>query len=65
MRFACAETRIKSSRFKLMRFGTECIITYVQGSVFVEFSDFSTVEKFLKEDSKPTWNGTELITMSK
>ena len=65
MRFACAGTRIKNSRFELMYFSTDRILTYVQGSVFVEFSDFSTVEKFLKEDAKPTWNGTELVTMSK
>ncbi|KAF7974611.1 hypothetical protein HWV62_11578 [Athelia sp. TMB] len=36
-----------------------------KGSVFVEFADFSTVEKFLKADPKPQWKGEELLTMSK
>ncbi|THH06498.1 hypothetical protein EW145_g4041, partial [Phellinidium pouzarii] len=36
-----------------------------KGSVFVEFSDMSTVERFLNADPKPTWNGEELKIMSK
>lgn len=36
-----------------------------QGSVFVEFADFSSVEAFLKADPKPTWEGKELLIMSK
>ncbi|KZP26565.1 hypothetical protein FIBSPDRAFT_854611 [Athelia psychrophila] len=36
-----------------------------KGSVFVEFADFSTVEKFLKADPKPQWKGEDLLTMSK
>ncbi|KAF8628179.1 hypothetical protein AX15_004060 [Amanita polypyramis BW_CC] len=36
-----------------------------KGSVFVEFADFSTVEKFLNQDPKPTWNGAELLILSK
>ncbi len=36
-----------------------------QGSVFVEFDDMSSVEKFLTADPKPTWEGKELLTMSK
>jgi lupus La protein len=34
-------------------------------SIFVEFADFSTVEKVLKSDPQPTWNGEELLIMSK
>jgi hypothetical protein len=37
----------------------------VQGSVFVEFSDFSSVEVFLKADPKPSWNGEDLLIMTK
>ena len=36
-----------------------------QGSVFVEFDDMSAVEKFLNADPKPTWEGKELLIMSK
>lgn len=36
-----------------------------KGSVFVEFDDMSSVEKFLNADPKPTWNGQELLIMSK
>ncbi|KAF5353435.1 hypothetical protein D9756_008032 [Leucocoprinus leucothites] len=36
-----------------------------KGSVFVEFADFSSVENFLKADPKPTWDGKELLIMSK
>lgn len=37
----------------------------LQGSVFVEFEDMKTVEAFLNADPKPSWDGTELLTMSK
>lgn len=36
-----------------------------KGSVFVEFTDFETVDKFLDADHKPTWEGKELLVMSK
>ena len=36
-----------------------------KGSVFVEFTDFETVEKFLTADPKPTWEGNGLLLMSK
>ncbi|KAI6017863.1 hypothetical protein EDC04DRAFT_470939 [Pisolithus marmoratus] len=36
-----------------------------KGSVFVEFATMSSVETFLNADPKPTWNGEELLTMSK
>lgn len=36
-----------------------------QGSVFVEFDDMSSVESFLNADPKPTWEGKELLIMSK
>ena len=36
-----------------------------QGSVFVEFADFKSVGAFLDADPKPTWNGEELLIMSK
>jgi len=42
------------------------ILTEVlQGSVFVEFADYKSVEAFLHADPKPTWNGEELLIMSK
>ena len=36
-----------------------------KGSVFVEFTDFETVDKFLNADNKPSWEGKELLVMSK
>lgn len=36
-----------------------------KGSVFVEFTDFETVDKILNADHKPTWEGNELLVMSK
>ncbi|PPR05429.1 hypothetical protein CVT26_011307 [Gymnopilus dilepis] len=36
-----------------------------KGSVFTEFTDFETVEKFLKAEPKPTWEGKELLIMTK
>ena len=33
--------------------------------MFVEFDSMSTVEKFLTADPKPTWDGKELLIMSK
>ncbi|KAJ3568579.1 hypothetical protein NP233_g5616 [Leucocoprinus birnbaumii] len=36
-----------------------------KGSVFAEFADFSSVEAFLKVDPKPTFEGKELLIMSK
>ncbi|KAF4611811.1 hypothetical protein D9613_003940 [Agrocybe pediades] len=36
-----------------------------KGSVFVEFTDFETVDQFLKADPKPTWEGKELLIMTK
>jgi lupus La protein len=36
-----------------------------QGSVFAEFAEFETVEKFLTADPKPSWGGKELLIMSK
>lgn len=37
----------------------------VQGSVFAEFADFKSVGAFLDADPKPSWNGEELLIMSK
>ncbi|KAI0830362.1 hypothetical protein BC628DRAFT_1532193 [Trametes gibbosa] len=36
-----------------------------KGSVFVEFADFKSVDAFLNADPKPTWEGEELLIMSK
>ncbi|KAF8636079.1 hypothetical protein AX17_003786 [Amanita inopinata Kibby_2008] len=36
-----------------------------KGSVFTEFSDFTSVDKFLNCDPKPSWDGSELLIMSK
>ncbi|KAK0445634.1 uncharacterized protein EV420DRAFT_1622634 [Desarmillaria tabescens] len=36
-----------------------------KGSVFVEFTEMSGVETFLNADPKPTWEGKELVIMSK
>lgn len=33
--------------------------------MFVEFSDFESVDKFLKADPKPTWEDKELLIMTK
>lgn len=41
------------------------LLIYKQNSVFVEFADFKSVEAFLKADPKPTWDGKELLIMSK
>ena len=48
-----------------IRTRTNPVLMNLQGSVFVEFEDMKTVETFLNADPKPTWNGTELLTMSK
>ncbi|KAG8701687.1 hypothetical protein FRC11_011968 [Ceratobasidium sp. 423] len=40
-------------------------IPVATNSVFVEFDDFSSVKSFLEADPKPTFEGTELLTMSK
>ncbi|KAJ3829652.1 hypothetical protein F5880DRAFT_1620546 [Lentinula raphanica] len=36
-----------------------------KGSVFVEFTEPAGVEAFLKADPKPTWNGEDLLIMTK
>ncbi|KAE9389442.1 hypothetical protein BT96DRAFT_866347 [Gymnopus androsaceus JB14] len=36
-----------------------------KGSVFVEFTEPSGVEAFLKADPKPSWNGADLVIMTK
>ncbi|KAB5593743.1 hypothetical protein CTheo_2823 [Ceratobasidium theobromae] len=36
-----------------------------KNSVFVEFADFDSVGRFLEADPKPTFQGNELLTMSK
>jgi len=36
-----------------------------KGSVFAEFTDFETIDKFLNADPKPTWEGKELLVMTK
>ena len=33
--------------------------------MFAEFADFKSVEAFLSADPKPTWEGEELLIMSK
>ncbi len=40
-------------------------LNLLQGSVFVEFNDFESVDKFLKADPKPTWEDKELLIMTK
>jgi lupus La protein len=37
----------------------------MQGSVFTEFADFKSVDAFLKADPKPSWDGEELLIMTK
>ena len=41
------------------------LVQAVQGSVFVEFTDFKSVNAFLNAEPKPTWEGKELLIMSK
>ncbi|KAI0297854.1 hypothetical protein B0F90DRAFT_1818951 [Multifurca ochricompacta] len=36
-----------------------------KGSVFTEFVEYKGVEAFLKADPQPSWDGKELLTMSK
>lgn len=36
-----------------------------KGSAFVEFTDFETIDKFVNADPKPTWEGKELLVMTK
>ena len=36
-----------------------------KGSVFAEFTDFETVDKFVNADPRPTWEGKELLVMTK
>ena len=36
-----------------------------KGSVFAEFTDFETVDKFVNADPGPTWEGKELLVMTK
>lgn len=36
-----------------------------KGSVFVEFTDFETIDKILNADPKPAWEGKELLMMTK
>ncbi|KAG8686685.1 hypothetical protein FRC08_012368 [Ceratobasidium sp. 394] len=36
-----------------------------KNSVFVEFASFDSVKRFLEADPKPTFDDTELVTMSK
>jgi len=41
------------------------ISDYTQGSVFTEYLDHKSVEKFLNAEPKPTWDGKELLIMTK
>jgi len=36
-----------------------------KGSIFTEFTDFETVDKFVNADPRPTWEGKELLVMTK
>lgn len=36
-----------------------------KGSVFVEFTEFEAVDEFLNADPRPTWEGKELLVMTK
>lgn len=36
-----------------------------KGSVFCEFASMEGLKSFLEADSKPTWEGKELLVMSK
>jgi hypothetical protein len=40
-------------------------LTNIQGSVFTEFVDYKSVEVFLSAEPKPSWDGKELLIMSK
>ena len=44
---------------------TRTNLTSFQSSVFVEFADFKSVDAFLNADPKPSWNGTDLLVMTK
>jgi hypothetical protein len=37
----------------------------IKGSVFTEFREFDSVDKFLNADPKPSWSGQELLIMTK
>ena len=57
-------------KFKVSCFSFEaasCVLTLlrVQGSIFLEFADASSVAKFLALDPKPTFEGAELEIKSK
>ena len=41
------------------------VLMFLQGSVFVEFADMKSVEVFLHADPKLSWDGAELLIMSK
>jgi hypothetical protein len=57
----------RSSRYCVL---PECVPSlrtsdHFQGSVFTEFVDYKGVEAFLNADPKPSWDGDELLIMSK
>lgn len=60
-----ASTIQKSSRYALHWYQRGQVLTCEQGSVFVEFDDMSAVDRFLKAEPKPTWEGKELLIMTK
>lgn len=67
MLFACvALMETKSSRSPCSYSMSDATyLTTRQGSVFVEFADISSVETFLSAQPKPSWNGNELVIMTK
>ena len=66
--FECAEwMEIRNSRSASLywRLAGINLLVSLQGSVFVEFTDASSVDAFLNADPKPSWNGEELLIMTK
>ena len=66
MSCVCAATTTRSGRYICIRtIYFDLADGDTQGSVFCEFTDSATVDKFLKADPKPTWEGNELVIMTK
>ncbi|EJU00549.1 hypothetical protein DACRYDRAFT_23006 [Dacryopinax primogenitus] len=52
-------------KFNVVRMRRDKETKVFKGSVFVEWVDMITASKFLMQEPKPRWKGTELTTMSK
>jgi hypothetical protein len=57
----------KRSRYVLPPYTlvTSVRLLHTQGSVFTEFEDYKSVKAFLTAEPKPSWDGNELLIMSK